>query len=202
MDDDWRIPAFVAQHGDWQPSTNGNPMILAGKLRITVYTEFNGWKFCVAKNTNAKPYFSDSYHLESEAKREAIAFVLRIKSIHKTRKEIRRQDDIKNWRSHLREREQAIAALPEEIVSTAYSDDVTVTKLRALENRIAKMERWSAAGARSMAEYGMPDETKNFLRQAEAFATMLEYVQERISKMKAEARNRKHRPAPRKQPLL
>jgi hypothetical protein len=177
-------------------------MILAGKLRITVYSEFDGWKFCVAKKANAKPYFSDSYHLESEAKREAIAFVLGIQPIYRTRKEIRRQADIDHWLAHLQEHERAIATLPEEIVSLTRGSDVTIATFCALQSRIAKMERWSGHGARNMAEYGLPEETKKFLRQAEAFATMFEYVQERISKMKAEARKRKRRPAPRKQPLL
>lgn len=170
-------------------------MILAGKLRITVYTEFEGWKFCVAKNNNAKPYFSDSYHLESEAKREAIAFVLRIRPIYRTRKEIRRQDDIDGWLTHLREHEEAIVALPEEIVGLANSDDVTVTKLRALESRIERMERWSGHGARRMAEHGMPDETRAFIRQTEAFSTMVAYVQERIAAVKTMPRKRKRKVA-------
>ena len=168
-------------------------MILVGKLRITVYTEFGGWKFCVAKNTNAKPHFSDSYHLESEAKREAIAFVLRIRPIYRTRKEIRRQDDIDGWLTHLREHEQVLALLPEEVVGLAHSEDVTVATLRKLEGRIAKMERWSTAGARNMAEYGMPDETRAFLRLAEAFTTMTDYVRERIAGIKAIPRRRKRK---------
>jgi len=193
LDDDWRIPAFVAEHGGWQSSSNDNPMILAGNLRITVYTEFNGWKFCVAKNTNAKPYFSDSYHLESEARREAIALVLRIKPIHKTRKEIRRLEGIDSWVSHLREHEQTLATLPEEVVGLAHSEHVTVAMLRKLEGRMAKMERWSTAGAENMAEYGMPEETRAFICQTEAFATMVAYVRKRIAEIKAAPRSRKRK---------
>ncbi|MGB3042417.1 MAG: hypothetical protein WBB98_04455 [Xanthobacteraceae bacterium] len=191
-DDDWRIPAFVAEHGGWQPSTNGNPMILAGKLIITVYTEFNGWKFCVGKNTNAKPYFSDSYHEEDQAKREAIAFVLRIRPIHKTRKEIRRQEGIDSWLSVLRENESALSALPEEVVAQVNADGATVTKLRPLEAQIAKRHRWSDTGADMMEqEYGMEAEAGRFRRQSEAFATLQEYVQTAIADLKARPRKRR-----------
>lgn len=53
----------------WQTSDRGNPMMLYGGRRATVFPSDGGWKYCFAKGeTDDDPHFSDPYRSEEHMK--------------------------------------------------------------------------------------------------------------------------------------
>ena len=60
----------------WQSSENGNPTTILGRIRLTVFPQDNGWKFCIANvDDRGEPHFSDVYASEAAAREEALAAV-------------------------------------------------------------------------------------------------------------------------------
>ncbi len=61
-------------HDPWSVSENGNAMIIINSVRITVFQNNSGWKYCIAKiHSHKEPYFSELYASEQAARDEALA---------------------------------------------------------------------------------------------------------------------------------
>lgn len=66
------------QNDHWSTSENGNPIIISGNKRVTVFASNDGWKYCFAYITDEfEPYFSDIYTSKTEAKKEGLALLMR-----------------------------------------------------------------------------------------------------------------------------
>ena len=58
----------------WGVSENGNPTLVYGDYRVTVFPQDRGWKYCVADELDrVDPIFSERYKTEEEAKVAALA---------------------------------------------------------------------------------------------------------------------------------
>lgn len=68
-----RVPSF-----SWRLSENGNPTLLDGNVRFTVFPQDGGWKFVMAdEDDEHEPYFSERYRSQEEAKAAAIDVIRR-----------------------------------------------------------------------------------------------------------------------------
>lgn len=57
----------------WQASERGNPTILHGRYRVTVFQQDGGWKYVLGdEDDNDEPYFSEKFQTEGAAKRAAL----------------------------------------------------------------------------------------------------------------------------------
>lgn len=60
----------------WSRSSNGNPMIIRRKRRITVFRSDGGWKYCIARiEQDDNPFYSEAFETKAAAKFEALAHV-------------------------------------------------------------------------------------------------------------------------------
>jgi len=94
--------------GNWDLSENGNPVLITGSSRITVFQQDRGWKYFIADiNDRKPPLFSDPYNSQEAAMDEALAYLRgappRHASISDNRTEARKKSGkhlfsiAKNW---------------------------------------------------------------------------------------------------------
>src|SRR5690606_30636079 len=104
--------AFVALRSTrWRRSINGNAVIRAGSLRITVFPSDGGWKFCIANGDDDRPYYSDAYETEDIAKQESLAALHGLPQLNKTKRETREAQETAQWLRFSTTAEREIAEL-------------------------------------------------------------------------------------------
>lgn len=152
--------ALVSPDNTWQLSENGNPTLLAGSKRLTVFAQDGGWKYCIADIDDRKePYFSDAYASELEAKEEALARFWGKPSRHLSITELRRQ----HWDKEIQERsssqieEHALAI--NEIENLISSDKTAgLTELRKIAAKIKRHQNSLSAQIKDFGRAGVSDD--------------------------------------------
>ena len=146
----------------WVVSENGNPMLIEGAIRITVFPQDRGWKFCIADvDDREEPYFSESLSSAGDAKEEALAHLRGEPSIYDPLSAAYAENRRDRWEAHIRDR----ALLIEEIQRLLTENpDLGITALRKPEARVAshlKQLEWQ------IAEYHRADVSADLIAQAE-----------------------------------
>lgn len=161
--------ALTARAG-WAVSENGNPMLIEGSTRITVFQQDRGWKYCIADiEDREEPYFSEAYSNEREAREEALAHLHGEPSEHQPLSESYVENRRERWEAQIRDRAQLIEEMQRYL---SENSDLGITALRKpeakvishlnqLEWQIAEYRRAGVSvGLVSMAEQQKPALTK------------------------------------------
>jgi hypothetical protein len=131
--------AFVALRSTrWRRSINGNAVIRAGSLRVTVFPSDGGWKFCIANGDDDRPYYSDAYETEDIAKQESLAALHGLPQLNKTKRETREAQETAQWLRFSTTPEREIAELKRSFSDLIDAQDTNITKLRQLERKILR----------------------------------------------------------------
>lgn len=177
----------------WTVSENGNPTRIEGSVRLTVFRQDRGWKYCIADiNDRDDPYFSDAYSSERDAREEALAYVRGQPSRHQPLSASFDWERRQTWEEHIRERSRLIDELERYL---AENTDLGISALRKPEAKIAshlKQLDWQITEYRVAGVSAELDALAE--RQKPALARLAEEVARRI-----EARQSQR--APRKQPV-
>lgn len=189
--------------GQWKVSQNGNPTMVVGGERITVFASDDGWKYCIADESardddEYEPEFSDPYETVEAAKYEALAVINDRPSRHRSITERLREQTNEQWREHhrqrrldkwgtaIQEREQLIA----DISDLLTREDLNVTALRKPEAKIAS--RLKALGWQ-ISEYHNDGVRAELIAQAEkqkiALRELAQRVEARIAERKAKGKS-------------
>jgi hypothetical protein len=163
----------------WSVSENGNPTLIEGSTRITVFQQDRGWKFCIAAvNDREEPFFSEAYASEQEAREEALANLRGEPSRYQPLSVSFAEDRRQRWETHIRERSKVIEELQRYLAENA---DLGITALRKPEAKIAshlKQIDWQ------IAEYQRAGVSTDLIslaeRQRPALATLAQEVAARI----------------------
>ncbi|PTE07390.1 hypothetical protein [Mesorhizobium helmanticense] len=146
---DWlfgRAEKPVTESEIWTPSENGNPMIVSGTTRITVFPQDRGWKYCIAEiDDRREPIFSEVYGSERAAKDEALAHVRGGPPQHHPLSAQTDENRRKRWEAHVNDRERLIAEIKAHLSS---NPDLGISALRRPEAKIAshlKQLNWQDA---------------------------------------------------------
>lgn len=141
----------------WQLSENGNPMMIIGDTRITVFEQYNSWKFCIAQvDGDENPYFSYGYEKEIEAKEEALAMYYGLSSTHLSLKEKRSRERIEKSPMNLKYIDNIISQLSGIVQNP---DDKTLTQIKKSVDKNIKTIRLSLSYSRQLISDGASDET-------------------------------------------
>lgn len=163
----------------WTVSENGNPTLVEGSMRITVFQQDRGWKYCIADvGDREDPHFSDAYATEREAQEEALAHFRGEPSRHQSLSASATEDRRQRWEAHIQERSLTIEEVQRFL---AENKDLGITALRKPEAKIAsylKQLDWQ------IAEYRNAGVSANLIslaeRQKPALARLAEEVAARI----------------------
>jgi hypothetical protein len=169
----------------WVISENGNPTMVDGQIRITVFPQDRGWKFCIADvDDRDDPYFSDVYSTEVASKEEALAHLRGEPPFHEPLSASRTEDRRDQWEAHIRAR----AVLIEEIQKLlSENPELGITALRKPETKVSshlKQLKWQ------IAEYQRAGVSASMIAQSkrqEAFLSGLADGDRRTDKGKAGA---------------
>lgn len=176
----------------WVVSENGNPMLIEGTIRITVFPQDRGWKFCIADVDDGEdPYFSDVYSSELVAKEEALAHLRGEPPIHEPLSASYTEDRRDRWEAHIRTR----AALIEEIQRLlSENSELSITALRKPEAKVSshlKQLKWQ------IAEYHRAGVSADMIAQSERQESVLSRLADEIGKrIKAKQAQRPARKPP------
>ena len=123
----------------WQSSENGNPTTIIGRIRLTVFPQDNGWKFCIANvDDRGEPHFSDVYASEAAAREEALAAVQGEPSRHRPLW----VDGAENRRRRMEAELDASAATIEDLRAwLSGNPDAGISALRKPESKIRSQLR-------------------------------------------------------------
>ncbi|MDK1494124.1 hypothetical protein QN219_29565 [Sinorhizobium sp. 7-81] len=172
-------------YAHWQTSDRGNPMILYGGQRLTVFPSDGGWKYCIAKGENDDdPYFSDPYRSEEHAKNEALAHAAGSPRQHNTLSDDARAITRSRWEAVLVEK-----ASKYDQISDALSLAANVTDLRKLERKVRSEVKISSWHISECYRVGIEQQ---LLDQAEALAPKFEALAGAIESRIAELKGRSH----------
>lgn len=168
----------------WTVSANGNPTLVEGSTRITIFQQDLGWKYCIADvDDREDPHFSDAYATEREAREEALADFRGEPTSHQSLAASSTEDRRQRWEAHIRERSLLIEELQRFLVE---NNDFGMTALRKPEAKIAshlKQLDWQ------IAEYRNAGVSRNLIslaeRQKPALARLAEEVAARIGNKQA-----------------
>lgn len=176
--------------GDWDVSENGNPVLVVGSSRITVFQQDRGWKYCIADiGDQQQPHFSDPYASQQIAMDEALAHFrgepARHASIYSDRAKARKE----KWESLIQERETLTLDLSALISA---NPDLKITALR---RPLAKIESHLKQIDWQVAQYRIDGVAEKLIKQtAQHQGKLLELrdkVAERISDLEAARKPRK-----------
>ncbi len=163
----------------WTVSENGNPMLVDGSTRITVFAQDRGWKFCIAEvEDRTEPYFSEAYASEQDAREEAVAFYREEPPRHQPLSVSSAESRRGRWEAHIRER----TSLIEEIQRLLSENPALgITALRKPEAKVAshiKQLEWQ------IAQYHRSDVSPELIalseRQAQTLAQLAKEIGARI----------------------
>lgn len=134
----------------WMVSENGNPTLVEGLTRITVFQQDRGWKYCIADIVDREdPHFSDTYATERDAREEALAHFRGEPSRHRSLSASSAENRRQRWEAHIQERSRTIDELHQFL---AEKSDLGITALRKPEAKITshlKQLDWQIAEYRS-----------------------------------------------------
>ena len=170
----------------WVISENGNPTMVDGQIRITVFPQDRGWKFCIADvDDRDDPYFSDVYSTEVAAKEEALAHLRGEPPFHEPLSASRTEDRRDQWEAHIRAR----AVLIEEIQKLlSENPELGITALRKPET---KQLKWQ------IAEYHRAGVSAAMIAQSERQEAVLSRLADEIGeRIKAKQAQRPARKPP------
>lgn len=121
----------------WSISETGNPTFTQGSVRITVFQQDRGWKYCIANVDDRKaPHFSDEYASEQAAKEEALADLRGEPSRHQSLSVLYFEDRRRRWEELILDRSVVIDDLQ---LYLASSEQLGITALRKPEAKIASL---------------------------------------------------------------
>lgn len=174
----------------WTVSENGNPMLIEGSTRITVFQQDRGWKYCIADiNDREEPYFSETYADEQAAREEALAHFRGEPQCHTPLSASFAENPRQRWEKHIRERSQLIEELQRYL---ADNPDLGISALRKPEAKITshlKQLDWQ------ITEYQLAGVSADFIslaqQQRPALIRLAEDVQARIKTKQAQQPTRK-----------
>ncbi|WEX12151.1 hypothetical protein [Chelativorans sp. AA-79] len=176
----------------WTVSENGNPMLVDGSTRITVFPQDRGWKFCIADvEDRTEPYFSEAYSSEQDAREEAIAYYREEPPRHQPLSASGAESRRERWEAHIRDRTKLI-----EEIRRFLSDnpDSGISALRKPEAKVAshiKQLEWQVA------EYHRADVSPELIQVAKRQAqTLSELAREISARIEARQKQRPPRNAP------
>lgn len=99
----------IRKTGDWGLFENGNPVLVVGSTRITVFQQDRGWKYCVADINDRQPsHFSDPYASQEIAMDEALAYFRGEPTRHTSINANGAEAQKEKWESLIQERETLI----------------------------------------------------------------------------------------------
>lgn len=154
---------------EWTTSANGNLTLLSGSMRLTVFAQDRGWKYCIADVADRRePYFSEAYADQAAAQYEGLADLRNLPSRYQPLSADIAADKRQRWEALIRERSQLIAELEQLL---ADEPDMNITGLRKPEAKIAshlKQLEWQPYEYRKV---GVPE---SLLQQAEQQRAALE----------------------------
>ncbi|WP_432284349.1 hypothetical protein SLT36_21520 [Aminobacter sp. BA135] len=115
-------------------SDSGNPSIVVGNHRLTVFAQDAGFKFCVARadRDDREPYFSDVYQTADQAKDCALAYLNSRPSPHVSMTENWREQRSVRARQHLADTTSRLIELAKDATGAK-----NVTALRKVEAKAA-----------------------------------------------------------------
>lgn len=177
---------------NWTVSENGNPMLIEGSTRITVFQKDRGWKYCIADvDDGEEPYFSEAYANQQEAQEEALAHIRGDPSRHQPLSASFAEDRRERWETHIRERTPLIEELQRYL---AENSDLGITALRKPEAKITshlKQLDWQ------IAEYQRAGVSADLISLAERQRPLLANLAEEVAvRIKAKQIKRSPRKAP------
>ncbi|MAZ85996.1 MAG: hypothetical protein CME90_20720 [Hoeflea sp.] len=176
----------------WAISENGNPTMVDGQIRITVFPQDRGWKFCIADvDDRNDPYFSDVYSSEVAAKEEALAHLRGEPTVHEPHSASRTEDGRDQWEAHIRAR----SVLIEEIQKLlSENPELGITALRKPEAKVSshlKQLKWQ------IAEYHRAGVSVSMIAQSERQEALLSGLADKIGeRIKAKQAQRPARKPP------
>jgi hypothetical protein len=178
--------------GRWVSSENGNPMLIDGSTRITVFQQDRGWKYCIADvDEREEPYFSEAYANQQEAQEEALAHLRGDPSRHEPLSASFAKDRRERWNALIHERANLIEELQRYL---AGHSDLGITALRKPEAKIAshlKQLEWQ------IAEYKRAGVSADLISLAERQRPVLSKLAEDVAaKIEAKLAKRSPRSAP------
>lgn len=176
----------------WTVSENGNPMLVDGSTRITVFPQDRGWKFCIADvEDRTEPYFSEAYSSEQDAREEAIAYYREEPPRHRPLSASSAESRRERWEAHIRDRTKLIEEIRRYLLE---NPNLGITALRKPEAKVSshiKQLEWQVA------EYYRADVSPELIALAERQAqTLSELAQEISAKIEARQKQRPPRNAP------
>ncbi len=172
----------------WQMSENGNPMMLFGQTRVTVFESDGGWKYCIADiEEDDDPHFSDPYESQAIARAEALAHINGEPSRNRSLSEGGRERRRDRWEAEALEKRRAV----QEIREALAEPDLNVTALRKIEAKVASRLRqlsWQKS------QFLVERVSDAAIREAETaereLAGIEKIVEQRITERKAQSRKR------------
>lgn len=169
----------------WTVSENGNPTLVEGSTRITVFQQDRGWKYCIADiDDRDAPHFSDAYATEREALEEALAHFRGEPSRHRSLSASIVEDRRRRWETQIQKRWLMIQELQGFL---AENNDLGITALRkpqtTIESHLKQLD-WQ------IAEYRNADVSAKLIslaeRQKPALVQLAEEVAARLDTKQAE----------------
>ena len=176
-----RVGKLPTGREGWTTSENGNPTLVMGGMRLTVFQQDGGWTYCISElNRPNEPHFSDTYATAQIAKEEALASLRGEPSRHQTRSASSAENRRERWEEQIRERNHTVNELKRLL---SENSDLGITALRKPETKIAsqlKQLGWQ------LAEYQRAGVSDDLLLVAEeqkmTLAKLSEEVAARIEK--------------------
>lgn len=170
------IQTSAPSRDEWTTSGGGNPTLLCGSKRITVFAQDKGWKYCIADTDDRRePYFSEAYANQAAAQYEALADLRNLPSRYEPLSADIAADKRQRWEEWIRERSKLIAELEQLL---ADDPDMNITGLRKPEAKIAshlKQLDWQRD------EYRKVGVAKALQAQAEQQRAALERLAEQVA---------------------
>lgn len=130
------------QDTTWHASRNGNQTIKVGSLRLTVFEQDRGWKYCISQGSgDDNPYFSERYATEQEAKEAATAHANGQESPHKTSREAREDANLNYHLSITKDANEIYHSCHSSISEMYSSGRINLTALRPIKKKLDRTER-------------------------------------------------------------
>lgn len=196
----WLFGKFKSRAGNlptsadgWTLSENGNPMLVEGSLRVTVFQWDCGWKYCIADvDDQEESYFSEVYANEQAAREEAFVHLHGEPSHRQPLSDSIAEDRRERWEAHIRERTLIIEEVQCYLTENS---DLGITALRKPEAKIAshlKQLEWQVA------EYHRVGVSMDLISLAERQRALLAKLAEKVA---ASIKAKQARRSPRKAPV-
>lgn len=161
--------------GRWSISESGNPTLVEDGVRVTVFSQDGGWKYCIAKiGRDDEPFFSDAYATEIAAKEESLADLRGHPSTHQTLSEKYALSKKQKLEEQIRQRSAFIEGLERRLVD---NNDLNITELRKPEAKLAshlKHFDWQ------MDEYSRSGIEQSLIKIAENHKPKLEELERKV----------------------